>query len=128
MRVAIASCQNIPEPDPDEELLVGALRRRGITPSVLAWDDPAAPFAEQDLVVLRSTWNYFEAVDAFVAWAERVAGKTRLLNPPRIVAWNAKKTYLRELADRGVAIVPTEFVPKGSSRRAADIMRDSGWE
>lgn len=128
MRVAIATCQNIPEPDPDEKAVVAALERAGIAPSVLAWDDPAAPFAEHDLVVIRSTWNYFERVEEFVAWAESVAKATRLLNPPSIIGWNAKKTYLRELEGRGVDVVPTEFVEKGAKRSMADLLRDRGWE
>lgn len=128
MRIAIATCKNIPEPDPDEELLVAALRGVGLTPSVLPWDDASAPFAEQDLVVIRSTWNYFERVDEFVAWAKGVAAKTRLLNPPHVIAWNAKKTYLRELEERGVAIVPTVFVTKGERRKVADILRERSWE
>lgn len=128
MRIAIATCKNIPEPDPDEELLVAALRRAGLTPIVLPWDDASAPFAAQDLVVIRSTWNYFERVDEFVAWAERVAASTRLLNPPSIIAWNAKKTYLRDLEARGVDIVPTVFVAKGERRAVRDILRERGWE
>ena len=68
------------------------------------------PFAEHDLVVIRSTWNYYRRVDDFVAWVARTAKSTRVLNPPEIVAWNAKKTYLPELEKRGIDVVPTEFV------------------
>lgn len=95
---------------------------------MLPWDDAAAPFAEQDLVVLRSTWNYFEHVDAFVTWVERTSQKTPVLNPATIVAWNAKKTYLAELEKRGVEIVPTEFVLRGETKTLDDILRDRGWE
>lgn len=130
MRIAIASCLSIPEPDPDEELLVAALRNAGAAPSVLAWDDPKAQasFAEQDLVVVRSTWNYFERVDDFVAWAATTAKATRLLNPPDVIAWNAKKTYLAELETRGIAIVPTEFLKHRETRAIADILRARGWD
>lgn len=33
-----------------------------------------------------------------------------LANPAKVLAWNTDKRYLRELADRGVAIAPTAFV------------------
>ena len=130
MRVAIASCQNPPEPDPDEALLLGALRGAGLDASVLAWDDARAQaaLAQQDLVVLRSTWNYHEHVDAFVAWTARIGATTRVLNPPRIVAWNAKKTYLAELEGRGVDIVPTEFVVRGQERDVISVFAERGWE
>jgi glutathione synthase/RimK-type ligase-like ATP-grasp enzyme len=128
IRVALATCTNIPEPDPDEEILVSALERAGIEASVLPWDDAAAPFAEHDLVVLRSTWNYFEHVAEFVGWAERVAKKTRLLNPHAIVAMNATKTYLRDLDARGVDIVPTVFVDAGETRDVASILDEKRWD
>jgi hypothetical protein len=44
------------------------------------------------------------------------------------VAWNAKKTYLAELEKRGVAIVPTEFVMHGVTRRLGDILGERGWD
>jgi hypothetical protein len=128
MRVAVASCKSLPEPDPDQPLLLAALAGAGIEAKILGWDDPAAPFADHDLVVLRSTWNYYEHVDAFVAWASQLGLTKRMLNPPRIVAWNARKTYLRELDARGVAIVPTEFALRGTAPRLDDILRARGWD
>jgi hypothetical protein len=128
MRIAIASCNAIPEPDVDEDLLLGALKTAGIDARVLPWDDESAPFAEHDLVVLRSTWNYYKRVDEFVAWVERTSTKTRVLNPPSIVAWNAKKSYLVELEKSGVAIVPTEFVKRGERRDVALVLDTRGWD
>ena len=98
MRVAVATCRRLPEPDPDEPLLLEGLAAAGIDAKLLPWDDASASFGEYDLVVLRSTWNYYERVDDFVAWVGRIALTTRVLNPARIVAWNAKKTYLAEQA------------------------------
>lgn len=128
MRVAVASCKRLPEPDHDEALLVAALGAAGAEARVLAWDDEEAPFAEQDLVVLRSTWNYYERVDDFVAWVTKTGTTTRVLNPPRIVAWNAKKTYLAELEQRGVGVVPTEFVMRGAPRDVATLLAERGWD
>jgi glutathione synthase/RimK-type ligase-like ATP-grasp enzyme len=128
MRIALASCKRLPEPDPDEALLVDALRRAGAEARVLAWDDEEAPFADHDVVVVRSTWNYYERVDDFVAWAERTARRTRLFNPPSIVAANAEKTYLRDLAARGVEVVPTEYVHRGEKRPILEILEAHGWD
>jgi glutathione synthase/RimK-type ligase-like ATP-grasp enzyme len=130
MRIAIASCKQLPEPDHDEALLLAALREAGVDAAVLAWDDDAAPFAGHDVVVLRSTWNYYERVDDFVAWAERTGAATKVLNAPSIVAWNAKKTYLAELERRGVPTVPTEFVMRGASTRrsVSELLAERGWD
>jgi hypothetical protein len=128
MRVALVTCKQPPEPDPDEAHVLEALGRAGLDAGVLAWDDARARFADQDLVVLRSTWNYYEHVDDFVAWVKDTATKTRVLNPPNIVAWNVQKTYLAELEKRGVAIVPTEFVLRGATAHVEEILAKRGWD
>lgn len=127
MRVAIATCRQIPEPDVDETLLLEALRGAGLTPSLLAWDDPDADFAGHDLVVVRSTWNYYEHLDAFRAWIERTAAKTRLLNPATVLLGNVVKTYLRDLDARGIATVPTVWVAKGERADVGSLMDAHGF-
>jgi hypothetical protein len=128
MKVALATCVKPPEPDADEALLVGALEAAGATVRLLAWDSPAEAANAGELVVIRSTWNYFEDVDAFLAWVERTGEDARLFNPTAIVKGNARKTYLRDLERRGVAVVPTEYVSKGQPRGIRDIMRERAWE
>lgn len=126
MDVAIATCRVLPEPDPDQELLSETFARAGIEARMLAWDDPSARFEDARVTVIRSTWNYLHRVDDFVAWAERVG--PRLANPPAIVRWNSHKGYLLDLASRGIAIVPTVIVPRGTERRLADVLALEGWD
>ena len=130
MRIAIATCKAPPEPDPDEALLLDALRGSGLEASVLAWDDADAQerLRAADLVVLRSTWNYYQDVDAFLAWVTAIGGVTKLLNPPSIVRWNAEKSYLFDLEKRGVDIVPTERVRRGERRALAEILDARRWD
>jgi hypothetical protein len=59
----------------------------------------------------------------------KTAARARVLNPPSVIAWNAKKTYLMDLEARGVDVVPTEFVMQGGpARRATEILRERGWD
>ncbi|MBI2390895.1 MAG: hypothetical protein HYV09_14990 [Deltaproteobacteria bacterium] len=124
MRIALATCARIPEPDPDQDLLLEALAARGLEPFLAAWDDPALDLAGARMCVLRSTWNYYRAVDAFLAWIDRTAAQTALWNPAPVVRWNAHKRYLADLAARGVPVVPTRFLRSGSELR--ETMRDLG--
>jgi glutathione synthase/RimK-type ligase-like ATP-grasp enzyme len=128
MRVALATCTKLPEPDHDEPLLLDALARTGVTATMVAWDDPSIRFADHDLIVLRSTWNYFERVAPFLAWAESTAATTRLLNPAHVVAWNVEKTYLADLERRGIAIVPTTFVGRGTKQHVEELLEERGWD
>jgi limonene-1,2-epoxide hydrolase len=128
MRIGLATCKHLPEPDHDEALLVAALEAAGVDVALLAWDDDAAPFAVQDLVVPRSTWNYHEGVEAFLAWLGRTAKATTVLNPPRVVAWNATKTYLAELEQSGIAVVPTAYVMRGAPTDVGEMLASRGWD
>ena len=99
--------------DEDELALLAALTSRGADAEVLAWDDAAAPWADVDVAVVRSAWDYAGRREEFLAWARRAAAATRLLNAPEVLAWSTDKTYLRALADAGVPVVPTTWLVPG---------------
>ena len=67
-----------------------------------------------DLVVVRSTWDYPERRDQFLAWAESVP---RILNAPTVLRWNTDKRYLATLH---VETIPTVYLELGSPFRAPD--------
>jgi glutathione synthase/RimK-type ligase-like ATP-grasp enzyme len=109
MTVALSTCADLPAGDEDGDALVAALAARGVSARWKVWTDPAASWGD-DLVVVRSTWDYTRDRDAFLAWAHAVP---RLENPAEVIAWNSDKGYLRDLADAGVPIVATTFVAPG---------------
>lgn len=111
----IATCSALPEPDPDHRPLELALAAAGVTFEWVAWDDPNATWDAPIPTVIRTTWNYVQAHQAFVAWTQRVAAAAPLWNPPDIIAGNVHKGYLLQLADRGVATVPTHLLAQGST-------------
>lgn len=128
MKVALATCAELPHLDDDETPLVRALAARGVEVSHPVWDAGDAPFLEADLTVIRSTWDYTSKVEAFVAWAGRVdASGDRLCNQASIVRWNSHKGYLLELNAKGVPIVPTRLLPAGTSCDLVRLARDAGW-
>lgn len=100
-RIVFAGCARDHAGDGDDAGLVAALRQRGLHARWLAWDDPEARNA--DLVILRTAHDYASRVDEFLAWTTSVAN---LLNPPAVVAWNAGRRYLDDLAGRGVPTAP----------------------
>ncbi|MEU3643030.1 hypothetical protein AB0E59_06595 [Lentzea sp. NPDC034063] len=108
MKVVLASCDRLPEGDGDEEALVAALLRDGVDVSWQPWGSAV----EADLVVLRTTWDYPDHLDAFLAWC---AGVPTLANPLSVVRWNIDKSYMAELAAHGVPVVPTVVVEPGET-------------
>lgn len=126
-RVALVTCVPFMDPDPDHALLLGALRERGLNAEYLAWDDPAARFDAVDLAVVRSTWNYHRHAEAFLAWVEATARRTRLLNPAQVIRANWHKSYLLEVAARGLATVPTELIRREDPRTLDEVLKARAW-
>jgi glutathione synthase/RimK-type ligase-like ATP-grasp enzyme len=77
--------------------------------------------------VFRTTWDYFDRFAEFMAWLERVEPLTRLCNSAALVRWNLDKHYLRDLAARGVPVVPSRFLERGQPASLADLLGETGW-
>lgn len=127
MRISIATCLNIPEPDEDQLPLLDALADRGVDVSLDAWDDPASQerLEGADMVLLRSTWNYYLDPAGFQAWADKMGH--RLMNPPTVVRGNLHKAYLQALTERGVGVIPTRWVSQGEPADLEAIAAEEGW-
>jgi glutathione synthase/RimK-type ligase-like ATP-grasp enzyme len=128
VRLALVTYSGLPALSADDRLLLPPLAERGIRAEPAAWDDPAVAWASYDTLVVRSTWNYHTAVDAFRAWIDRVeALGVPLWNPAPVLRWNSSKTYLRDLAARGIEVVPTRWVDRGSSASLRAVLGHAGW-
>jgi glutathione synthase/RimK-type ligase-like ATP-grasp enzyme len=114
MLIALVTWRGLPELAADDRLLRDALVRRGVDARAVVWDDEAADWSAFDAIVIRSTWDYHKRFDEFRAWLDRMEGLP-LWNPAAVLKWNTHKSYLLDLQSRGIAIVPTLFVPRGSS-------------
>lgn len=110
MRVAIASSTVVGDDWPDDRILAAELNSRGCEAAVEPWGGDA-DWKAFDLVVIRSTWDYTWRRDEFIAWARRIG--PRLRNEPALIEWNSDKRYLADLADAGLAVVPTVFSGPG---------------
>ena len=115
--VLLATCAEIPAGHEDEHSGVQALLDLSVRADWAVWDDPRVDWAAADLVVVRSTWDYARRRDEFLTWARSVP---RLANPVDVLAWNSDKTYLKQLADAGVPVVPTTWYAPGDNPVAPD--------
>ena len=127
MRIALATCRSLPDWEKDDLPLDAALRRLGAEVLQPAWDEPGFDWAGVDGCLIRTTWDYMERREAYVAWAERVEGVTRLFNPAAVVRWNTRKTYLRDLESQGVPIAATVWLERGDAVDVAALMAERGW-
>jgi hypothetical protein len=128
VRVGLVTCRELPEPDPDQDLLLAALNDAGVEAELVAWDDSTAhSISSYDCCVLRSCWNYHESPGEFRDWIDSTARLTRLWNPKAIVTWNLHKRYLESLAAAGIPTVPTAWFRKGQNAPLRATAERNDW-
>ncbi len=116
-RLALVSARAARALDEDLPPLVAACAAAGAHVEVADWDDPAVDWGSFDAALLRSAWDYTERLSEFLAWVERTASQTLLLNTQAVVQWNSDKHYLAELARQGLPVVPSAFCEPGEDPR-----------
>jgi hypothetical protein len=119
--VALITCAEVPDLDPDNRRLIEPLAARGTQAAPAVWDDPTVDWTSFDGAVIRSCWDYVPRLAEFIAWAGSVPG---LANPADVLAWNTDKRYLEEIAAAGIPVVPTAWVEPDA---AWDPPADGTW-
>lgn len=118
LRIAIATCAELPLLYHDDMLLESALKGNGVDARPVVWTDESVDWSSFDAVLVRSTWDYSPKRDAFLEWVRSVDSVTMIMNEAHVHEWNTDKHYLVDLSAAGVPITPTEFVEPGSDTRA----------
>jgi hypothetical protein len=127
--VAFATFREEPGIAADDGPAAAVLRRAGMTVTPVVWDEPGADWSRFDAVVLRSTWDYFRKAGRFERWVRGFAADgPRLWNPPEVVLWNINKRYLLDLEERGIAVVPTEYLTAAARPDLQAVLERRGWE
>jgi glutathione synthase/RimK-type ligase-like ATP-grasp enzyme len=102
------------------------LREAGLAVEDRSWGE-AEDLAEFDLVLPLLVWGYVRAYDRWLESVERWEREgVRLQNPPSVMRWNADKSYLGRLADRGAPVVPARYVDRVTPEIMAEAARAFG--
>jgi glutathione synthase/RimK-type ligase-like ATP-grasp enzyme len=125
MKIAIATCATLPVLREDEQLLSEELENLGIETKPLVWSrDDHRGF---DGILIRTTWDYWRQHREFLAWFEKTRD-LRMFNSRETMTWNLDKSYLFELEEKGVRIVPSMKIAPGSPvESVARELRARGW-
>lgn len=85
----------------------------GLSTAIVDWDDPTVDWGSFRLALVRSPWDYTRRLAEYLAWIDRVAAATILVNEPSVLRWCSDKHYLVELAERGGPVIPTTLLHPG---------------
>ncbi len=124
-RIALATYAKLPTLNDDDRLLIQALAERGVDAVPAVWDSPAVRWEEFRGVLVRSCWDYHLRLDEFRRWITRIEGV--VWNPASLLRWNSHKRYLRDLAARGVPVVPTQWLERGRPADLAQVLGGAAW-
>lgn len=112
----------------ERKLIIKALEDKGLNVHCTTWDDPDYDWSQTRAIVFRTIWDYFERYEEFSAWLEIAKTKTQLINSYDLIQWNIDKHYLIDLEKKGVRIVPTAYVDKGSYRSIEEVCLERDWQ
>ncbi len=108
----------------DDLELHSAFAARGVEATFVPWDAPV-DWARFKAAVIRTPWDYHERFAEFSAWLDRLdAAGVPLWNPSSLIRWNARKTYLLELASEGFPVIPTAQVSDDGLARHVERWRE----
>jgi len=110
----------------DDAYAIEPLEALGWQVSTLSWRQRAIPWSDFDIAIIRSTWDYWNDVPVFLDTLERIDRATRLANRLDLVHWNLAKTYMRDLQQMGIGIVPTLFATSLRADFLAHYQRELG--
>lgn len=106
----------------DYDVSFDAMTGLGWQVDCVPWRDPAIDWNVFDAVYICTPWDYPENPALFMRVLEAIdESQAELINPLPLVRWSLAKTYLRDLEQRGGAIVPSVWFEDFD---AADI---PGW-
>jgi glutathione synthase/RimK-type ligase-like ATP-grasp enzyme len=115
MKIGIVTCQAWPHLlDADQDIII-MLSEHDIDAFPVVWDDQSVDYSIIDALLIRSTWDYFEKVDAFTKWLDMVEARNiPCFNSIKTIRANMHKRYLRQLAENSLSIIPTFWIDKGN--------------
>src|SRR5690242_9773011 len=94
-----------------DNILRTSLETSDFQVKAVAWDDLSVNWSSFNTLVLRSCWNYHLKINEFNMWLDRIhVEKITLWNPCNVVRWNIHKSYLLELEQKGIPIIPTSLI------------------
>ena len=128
MKIALLTCQRLPDLTPADQLLIPELAKHNIVAEAVIWDDPKVIWTNFDYLIFRNTWDYYEKESQFNLWLSTIKKLgIKTLNSLDIIEQNKHKFYLRALQNQNIITIPTVFIERTKALNLAGII-PSHWK
>jgi hypothetical protein len=92
----------------DYDLSFDAMAALGWQHETVPWRDSSIDWNAYDAVYICSPWDFPQHVDEFLQVLDSIErSSATLINPLPLVHWSLSKNYLRDIEQKGAAIVPS---------------------
>lgn len=111
-KLCFATCQEYPDIYDDDKAFADLIANHigEINLHAHPWDDQHVHWDIYDAVIIRSCWGYHTEPKAFDQWLTHLKEKNvKTINDTELVRWNLHKSYLQDIANWGIATLPTIF-------------------
>ena len=123
-RIALVTSKDFPELTSGEKLLPHALGDLGHEVDICIWDAKDVIWQNYDAVVIRCPWDYHKKITQFLAWLDLLAiCQINVINDIETLRWNLNKSYLFELLQAGLPVIPTQLVASSDQRTLHEIFK-----
>jgi len=123
MKIALLTCEKLPDLNPEDQKLIPELEKYNITAKAVIWDDKTINWSDFDYLIFRNIWDYFEKETEFNIWLEQIEKLgIKTLNTIDVIKQNKHKFYLREMEKQGISILPTIFIEKTNNLQLESII------
>lgn len=114
----------VPPPTVQETVLIReACATQGIDFDIVYWDELALAQRDYAFALVRTCWDYTARADEFVQALEaHERAGLRVFNPPSVIRWNSRKTYLKDLGAAAIETVWADKVTPDVIERAFDTL------
>ena len=126
--IALVSCSGVSafksNIESEDELLLRYFEQKGVDARTEVWDDPQVAWERYDVVMIKSTWDYFDKPVQFRKWLDEMElRKINLFNPVPVLRWNMDKIYLEDLEAANLPVIPSVWMNRGESFDLKSILK-----
>lgn len=108
-RVALLVMEDLSGFECYDHLLIKPMAAIGWQAEMVPWTADV-DWGHYDAIVIRAPWDYQQKPEVFLQTLDVMeASGTPVFNPVDVVRWNLCKTYLKDLNEKGVPILPTRW-------------------
>ncbi|WP_425639224.1 ATP-grasp domain-containing protein [Algoriphagus yeomjeoni] len=98
----------------ENQMLSGILSELQISHEIVSWSDPEVKWEQFSLLLIKSTWDYFDYYPEFLSWIDKIKKLgIPALNSMDTILWNSSKRYLLEIESKGYPVIAGMILEKG---------------